>query len=60
MNLDEGLAEPASMIRFLKPSGRNIEVVDLSDFLNVFAAEVTISGKYKRHFAGGSGTGPQQ
>lgn len=38
---DEDLAEPAEMIRFLEPFGRDIAVVDIHDFVNVFAMELT-------------------
>lgn len=38
---DEELAEPASMIRFLQPYGRDIAVVDIHDFVDVFAMELT-------------------
>ncbi|RYF30538.1 MAG: hypothetical protein EOO23_04915 [Comamonadaceae bacterium] len=38
---DDDLAEPASMIRFLEPYGRDIAVVDLHEFLDVFAMELT-------------------
>lgn len=38
---DEELAEPASMIRFLQPYGRDIAVVDIYDFVDVFAMELT-------------------
>jgi len=38
---DEELAEPASMVKFLEPYGRDIAVVDIHDFLNVFAMELS-------------------
>lgn len=38
---DEELAEPASMIKFLEPYGRDIAVVDIHDFIDVFAMELT-------------------
>jgi hypothetical protein len=38
---DEELSEPASMVRFLEPYGRDIAVVDIQDFINVFAAELS-------------------
>ncbi len=38
---DEDLAEPASLIRFLHPYGRDIAVVDIYDFVNVFAMELS-------------------
>ena len=38
---DDELAEPASMIRFLEPFGRDIAVVDIHDFADVFAIELT-------------------
>ncbi len=41
VNSDDELAEPASMIRFLEPYGRDIAVVDIHDFVNVFAMELT-------------------
>lgn len=40
VNSDENLAEPADMIRFLAPYGRDIAVVDIHDFVNVFAMEL--------------------
>lgn len=40
VNSDEELAEPASMIRFLEPYGRDIAVVDIHDFVDVFAMEL--------------------
>ena len=40
VNIDHDLAEPADMIRFLAPYGRDIAVVDIYDFLNVFAMEL--------------------
>ena len=41
ISADEELAEPANMIRFLEPFGRDIALVDIHDFLNVFAMELT-------------------
>ncbi len=41
VNSDDDLAEPADMIRFLTPFGRDIAVVDIHDFVNVFAMELT-------------------
>lgn len=41
VNRDDDLAEPAEMIRFLTPFGRDIAVVDIQDFVNVFATELT-------------------
>ena len=41
VSTDEALAEPASMIRFLQPYGRDIAVVDIHDFIEVFAMELT-------------------
>lgn len=38
---DDDLAEPASMIRFLEPYGRDFAVVDIRDFIDVFAMELT-------------------
>lgn len=38
---DDELAEPASMIRFLQPYGRDIAVVDIHDFIDVFAMELS-------------------
>ncbi|MEL6569099.1 MAG: hypothetical protein AAFQ22_11820 [Pseudomonadota bacterium] len=38
---DEELAEPAQMIRFLRPYGRDIAVVDIRDFCDVFAMELS-------------------
>jgi len=40
VNSDDDLAEPADMIRFLTPYGRDIAVVDIHDFVNVFAMEL--------------------
>ncbi|MGJ3628508.1 hypothetical protein AB5I41_19060 [Sphingomonas sp. MMS24-JH45] len=40
VNSDDDLAEPADMIRFLAPYGRDIAVVDIHDFVNVFAMEL--------------------
>ena len=41
VNSDDDLAQPADMIRFLMPFGRDIAVVDIHDFVNVFAMELT-------------------
>jgi hypothetical protein len=41
VNNDEQLAQPAKMLMFLEPYGRDIAVVDIQDFANVFAAELT-------------------
>lgn len=41
VNIDDDLAEPADMIRFLRPYGRDISVVDIHEFVNVFAMELT-------------------
>lgn len=41
VNCDDDLAEPAEMIRFLQPYGRDIAVVDIRDFANVFAMELS-------------------
>jgi hypothetical protein len=41
VNSDEELAEPANMITFLSPYGRDIAVVDIHDFVNVFAMELS-------------------
>lgn len=41
VNSDVDLAEPAEMIRFLQPYGRDIAVVDIHDFVNVFAMELS-------------------
>ncbi len=41
VNRDDDLAEPADMIRFLQPYGRDIAVVDIRDFVNVFAMELS-------------------
>ena len=38
---DDALAEPANMIRFLEPYGRDIAVVDILDFIDVFTMELT-------------------
>lgn len=43
INSDPDLAEPASMLSFMEPFGRDIAVVELSDFLNVFCAELSAS-----------------
>lgn len=47
VNDDNALSEPAEMIRFLEPYGRDIAVVDLSDFFNVFAMELS-AGELRR------------
>ena len=41
VNIDDELAVPAEMIRFLAPFGRDIAVVDIRDFVNVFAMELS-------------------
>jgi len=41
VNKDDDLAEPAQMIAFLEPSGRDIAVVDICDLVTVMAAELT-------------------
>ncbi|CZT34252.1 hypothetical protein GA0004734_00012730 [Rhizobium sp. 9140] len=41
VNGDDDLAEPAEMIRFLSPFGRDIAVVDIHDFINVFTMELS-------------------
>lgn len=41
VNCDDDLAEPADMIRFLAPYERDIAVVDINDFVNVFAMELS-------------------
>ena len=41
VNTDEELAEPARLITFLKPTGRDIAVVDIHDVSMVMAAELT-------------------
>jgi hypothetical protein len=38
---DDDLKEPASMMRFLEPYGRDIAVVDIHDFIDVFAMELS-------------------
>jgi hypothetical protein len=38
---DEDLAAPAQMLKFLEPYGRDIAVIDIYDFMNVFAAELS-------------------
>jgi len=38
---DDDLAEPASMMRFMEPYGRDIAVVDIRDFVDVFTMELT-------------------
>ena len=38
---DEELSEPASMIRFLEPYGRDIAVVDIHELVDVFAMELS-------------------
>lgn len=40
VNSDDDLAEPADVIRFLAPHGRDIAVVDIYEFVNVFAMEL--------------------
>lgn len=40
VNRDDDLAEPADMIRFLAPYGRDMAVVDIFDFVNVFAMKL--------------------
>ena len=41
VNSDDELAEPARLITFLKPMGRDIAVVDIHDLAMVMAAELT-------------------
>jgi hypothetical protein len=41
VNADEELAEPANLIRFLNPVGRDIAVVDIRDLAIVIAAELS-------------------
>ena len=41
VNVDEELAEPARLITFLKPHGRDIAVIDIADVVTVLAAELT-------------------
>jgi len=41
VNNDEELAEPAKLITFLKPYGRDIAVIDINDFTLVMAAELS-------------------
>lgn len=41
VNIDDQLAEPAEMLKFLEPYGRDIAVVDIMDAINVFAAELS-------------------
>ena len=38
VNKDDDLAEPARLIVFLEPYGRDIAVVDLMDFFNVMGS----------------------
>jgi hypothetical protein len=38
---DDQLAEPANLVRFLHPYGRDIAVVDLNDFIDVFTMELS-------------------
>jgi hypothetical protein len=38
---DPDLAMPADMLRFVEPYGRDIAVIDILDFVSVFAAELT-------------------
>jgi len=40
VSIDPDLAAPADMLRFLKPYGRDIAVVDIKDFITVFSAEL--------------------
>lgn len=41
INSDDELAQPANMLRFLEPYGRDIAVVDILDVIHVFTAELT-------------------
>ena len=41
VNADEQLAEPARLLTFLEPTGRDIAVVDIHDMVMVMAAELT-------------------
>lgn len=41
VNADEELAEPANLIKFLRPTGRDIAVVDIYDLAIVMAAELS-------------------
>lgn len=41
VNADDELAEPAKLITFLKPAGRDIAVVDIDDIVTVMAAELS-------------------
>jgi len=41
VNADDELAEPAKLITFLKPTGRDIAVVDIYDVAMVMSAELT-------------------
>ena len=41
VSTDDDLAEPASMIRFLQPYGRDIAVVDIHELADVFAMELS-------------------
>lgn len=41
VNSDDNLAQPANMMKFIHPYGRDIAVIDIRDFLIVFAGELT-------------------
>lgn len=41
VNCDNELSEPANLITFLSPIGRDIAVIDISDVATVFAAELS-------------------
>jgi hypothetical protein len=41
VSADEELAEPAAMVRFLQPYGRDIAVVDIHELADVFAMELS-------------------
>lgn len=41
VNVDEQLAKPAEMLKFLEPYGRDIAVVDIMDAIHVFCAELS-------------------
>lgn len=41
VNSDHDLSEPAAMLRFLEPYGRDLAVIDIYDFVNVFASELS-------------------
>ena len=43
VNADDELAEPANLITFLKPYGRDIVVIDITDVCHVMAAELSAS-----------------